>query len=532
MGADPVNNDSWKAKGKKTFEDLVKVLSGHYEPSSQVIAERFKFNRRYQGEGESVAAFAVTLKHMAAKCNYDAKQPAPGTVHNVSDEASGSTGLLLHGVYLVGTEQPYEVEVQIAGQLVKMQVDTGAAVSLVPECVYRQLKQPPQLAKCEMKLKTYGGATLQVKGQAEVLVDYKRQRKLLPIIVVPGEKPALLGRDWIANLGMDLNSIHEVHAQPSVDSILSRKEGSMPVFCKARSVPYAIREPVEHELGNLQKESVLVPVTRSDWATPPVAVHKPDGTVRLCGDYKLTVNPCVKTDHYPLPAVEDLFTTLAGGKVFTVLDLSTAYQQIEVHPDSRPLLTINSHMGLFQYVRMPYGISSAPAVFQAIMNELLKGLPGVVCYLDDVLITGASHTKCLARMEAVLQVFRDHGVQVRKEKWKFFLNSVKYLGHIIDENGVHPCVEKVEAIREAPTPKNISELKAYLGMITFYSKFMPNMYSRLKPLYALLQKDKKWVWSAKEEKAFAESKSLLTQASVLTCYGPKKPLGLVCDASP
>lgn len=657
---------------EKTFEDLVKVLSGHYEPSSQVIAERFKFNRRYQGEGESVAAFAVTLKHMAAKCNYgtflddalrdrfvaglrnstiqtgllkrkeltfesacvfaksvelaeresrgfrptantdadihalkktgkepefaskpknssmqscyrcgqehDArccryrkfkchlckrvghlarmcrcKQPAPGTVHNVSDEASGGTELLLHGVYLVGTEQPYEVEVQIAGQLVKMQVDTGAAVSLVPECVYRQLKQPPQLAKCEMKLKTYGGATLQVKGQAEVLVDYKGQRKVLPIIVVPGEKPALLGRDWIANLGMDLNSIHEVHAQPSVDSILSRyasvfspglglikgyqaklvlKEGSMPVFCKARSVPYAIREPVEHELGNLQKEGVLVPVTRSDWATPLVAVHKPDGTVRLCGDYKLTVNPCVKTDHYPLPAVEDLFTTLAGGKVFTVLDLSTAYQQIEVHPDSRPLLTINSHMGLFQYVRMPYGISSAPAVFQAIMNELLKGLPGVVCYLDDVLITGASHTECLARVEAVLQVFRDHGVKVRKEKCKFFLNSVKYLGHIIDENGVHPCVEKVEAIREAPTPKNISELKAYLGMITFYSKFMPNMSSRLKPLYALLQKDKKWVWSAKEEKAFAESKSLLTQASVLTFYDPKKPLGLVCDASP
>ncbi|KAL3227601.1 hypothetical protein MRX96_024083 [Rhipicephalus microplus] len=150
------------------------------------------------------------------------KQPAPGTVHNVSDEASGGTELLLHGVYLVGTEQPHEVEVQIASQLVKMQVDTGAAISLVPECVYRQLKQPPQLAKCEMKLKTYGGATLQVKGQAEVLVDYKGERKVLPIIVVPGEKPALLGRDWIANLGMDLNSIHEVPAQPSVDSILSR----------------------------------------------------------------------------------------------------------------------------------------------------------------------------------------------------------------------------------------------------------------------------------------------------------------------
>ncbi|KAL3188160.1 hypothetical protein MRX96_004153 [Rhipicephalus microplus] len=144
------------------------------------------------------------------------KQPAPATVHNVSDEASGGTELVLHGVYLVGTEQPYEVEVQIAGQLVKMQVDTGAAVSLVPECVYRQLKQPPQLAKCEMKLKTYGGATLQVKGQTEVLVVYKGQWKVLPIIEVPGEKPALLGRDWIANLGMDLNSIHEVHAQPNM----------------------------------------------------------------------------------------------------------------------------------------------------------------------------------------------------------------------------------------------------------------------------------------------------------------------------
>ncbi|XP_075750793.1 uncharacterized protein LOC142817623 [Rhipicephalus microplus] len=435
---------------EKTFEDLVKVLSGHYEPSSQVIAERFKANRRYQGEAESVAAFAVTLKHIAAKCNYgtfldDAlrcKQPAPATVHNVSDEASGGTELVLHGVYLVGTEQPYEVEVQIAGQLVKMQVDTGAAVSLVPECVYRQLKQPPQLAKCEMKLKTYGGATLQVKGQTEVLVVYKGQWKVLPIIEVPGEKPALLGRDWIANLGMDLNSIHEVHAQPSVDSILPRhasnfspglglikgyqaklvlKEGSMPVFCKARSVPYAIREPVEHELGNLQKEGVLVPVTRSDWATPLVAVHKPDGT----------------------------------------------------------------------YVRMPYGISSAPAVFQAIMNKLLKRLPGVVCYLDDVLITGASHTECLARVEAVLQVFMDHGV-------------------------------KVEAIREAPTPKNISELKAYLGMITFYSKFMPNMSSRLKPLYALLQKDKKNMWIP-EQTRMAQPGSTPSQSDSDTASPPDGP---------
>ncbi|XP_064479680.1 uncharacterized protein K02A2.6-like [Ornithodoros turicata] len=377
------------------------------------------------------------MGHLSRVCRL--RQTTADAVHNVDDEQHDSV-LLLYSVYHIGTtKRPYEVEVRLEGMPVKIQVDTGAAVSLLSESLFKLLKQPPLLAQCALKLKTYGGTPLEVIGQDQVAVEYNGQRNVLQIIVVPGDKPALLGRHWIESLGNDFNSIQKVHTELAPGLIkgfqakLVLKEGSLPLFCKARPVPYAIREPVREELTDLLADGVLVTVTLRDWATPIVAVQKPDNKLRLCGDYKVSVNSCMKSDHYPLPTVEDLFTVLAGGKVFTVLDLSAAYQQIELHPDSRRLLTINTHMSLYQYVRMPYGISSAPAFSQAIMDELLKGLPEVVCYLDDVLITGATYAECSVRVEAVLQRLMEHGVKVREGKCKFFMKSAKYLGHIIDE---------------------------------------------------------------------------------------------------
>lgn len=155
------------------------------------------------------------------------------------------------------------------------------------------------------------------------------------------------------------------------------KDGTTPVFCKPRPVPFALRDPVSQQLRAWQNAGVIVPVLKSDWATPLMVVPKGDNTVRICGDYKMTENPCLRTDHYPLPVMEDLFVALHGCKYFTVLDLSTAYQQLQLHPDSQSLLTINTHMGLFKFTHLPYGITSAPSIFQAVMDEVLRGLDKV-----------------------------------------------------------------------------------------------------------------------------------------------------------
>ena len=141
-------------------------------------------------------------------------------------------------------------------------------------------------------------------------------------------------------------------------------ENAKPKFFKARNVPFALQDAVNEELDRLEQESILNSVSYSEWASPIVIVPKPDGHIRLCADYKQTVNPVIEVDQYPLPTAEELFAKIPGGEKFNKLDLTTAYLQIELHPDSRNFLVINTSKGLKEFARMPYGVSPASAIFQ------------------------------------------------------------------------------------------------------------------------------------------------------------------------
>lgn len=149
-----------------------------------------------------------------------------------------------------------------------------------------------------------------------------------------------------------------------------------------------IETNVKLELERLEREGIILPVEFSEWAAPIVPVAKPNGTVRICGDYKLTVNQVSKLDNYPIPKTEDLLATLGGGEKFTKLDMSQAYQQMTLDEESRKFTTINTHKGLFQYNRLPFGVSSAPGIFQRTMENLLQGIPNVIVRMDDILISG------------------------------------------------------------------------------------------------------------------------------------------------
>ena len=179
-------------------------------------------------------------------------------------------------------------------------------------------------------------------------------------------------------------------------------------FFKARAVPYALNESIEKEIERLEHLKIIEKVNHSEWAAPVVPVLKPDGNIRLCGDYKITINPVLDIDRHPLPTPEDLFATLAGGQKFSKLDLSHAYQQVLLEEKSRKFVTINTHRGLYHYNRLPFGVASAPAVFQQLMEQVLQGLPGVACYLDDVLITGKNDRDHLEHL-GVLQHLHERG---------------------------------------------------------------------------------------------------------------------------
>ena len=216
-----------------------------------------------------------------------------------------------------------------------------------------------------------------------------------------------------------------------------------------------------------------------------------------------------------MPKAEDLFSTLAGGISFTKLDLSHAYQQIVLDEAARELVTVNTHRGLYRYTRLPFGVSSAPSLFQRTMENLFKGFPNVCVYIDDILLTGKTEEEHLKTLEAVLDKLSKVGMKLKKEKCMFFAPEVIYLGHRISRHGIQPTEGKVRAIVR---PASVTQLKAFLGLLNYYCKFLPNLATVLVPMYDLLKKGSKWNWGKAQEAAFQKAKSLLQSPRLLVHY--------------
>jgi hypothetical protein len=160
-----------------------------------------------------------------------------------------------------------------------------------------------------------------------------------------------------------------------------------------------------------------------------------------------------------------------------VLDLKGAYQQLKLSENSKELVTINTHKGLYQYQRLPFGVSSAPAIFQSVMDQILSNLENVSCYLDDIMIGGQDEKSCKSKLFEVLRKLNDYNVKVNLDKCQFFNKSIKYLGHTISSNGIQPNEDKVKALVESPPPRNKLELQSFLGLMNYYGKFIKNLSS-------------------------------------------------------
>ncbi|KAK8767019.1 hypothetical protein V5799_006200 [Amblyomma americanum] len=288
---------------------------------------------------------------------------------------------------------------------------------------------------------------------------------------------------------------------------IAMKKDATPRFLKARSLPYALCEKEGMELDGMCQQGILSPVSHSCWATPIVPVVKADGTLRICGDFKVTVNPECDVDQYPLPKMGDIFASLKGGYWFSKLDLHEAYCHIPLDDQARQVAVLNTHKGLFAYNRLPYGIASAPAIFQRKMEEILKNVPGTQAFLDDVLIAEDKNSYGKT-VNKVLEIFRENGIRLRKDKCVFGAQEVTYLGHKIDRHGWHPTEKKLDTIVRSPAPRNVQELGSFLGLITYCRSFLPNMSSLLAPLYRLLQKESKWKWASEEKRAFESCEEL------------------------
>ena len=448
--------------------------------------------------------------------------------------------------------------VRASGADLEMEVDTGAASSIISATTYRRLwskDHAPILHPTKKRLCTYTREPLDVVGVIHVTASYQSQTAELELIVVAGEGPSLFGRDWLRVLRLDwehLNTIQSAvteslqpllkrHAEVFKDELGLVRDAPdkihvdpsvQPRFCKPRTVPYALRGKVEQELERLERTGIIEPVQFSEWAAPIVPVVKGDGSVRICGDYKVTVNQAAKIDTYPLPRIDDLLALLGRGKSFTKLDLAHAYLQIPLDEESKQYAVINTQKGLYKYNRLPFGVSSAPSIFQRTMEGILRGIPKVCVYIDDILVTGETDQEHLSTLDKVLTRLAEAGLKLKQQKCHFLKPSVEYLGYNISAEGLRPTAEKVRAMAEAPAPQNVSQLRSFLGLVNYYSKFLPQLSSLLAPLYKLLQKKSTWTWGPEQQKAFQEAKAQLTSSCLLVHFDPDRELILACDASP
>ena len=304
--------------------------------------------------------------------------------------------------------KPVVLLVSLEGVDCEIHVDTGATVSLVSKAFYKERFPRVPLENTHIELKAYAGHNMPVCGQINVSVSYQEQSGVFPSVVVDNDGPPLLGRNWLNKIRLNWDEIFAVSETESVSSVLNRhqavfkpglgnikghkadiqvKDGVSPVFRKAMPVPYAVKEKVDREIERLEHEGVIKKLESSAWASSIVCVPKRNGSIRICGDFKVSVNPVLISNPYPLPNAEDLFAKLAGGKIFSKLDLSNAYQQLELTEESQKYLTINTQKGVYAYQRLTFGIATAPSIFQAVMDQILQGMANVVCYMDDILIS-------------------------------------------------------------------------------------------------------------------------------------------------
>ena len=292
-----------------------------------------------------------------------------------------------------------------------------------------------------------------------------------------------------------------------------------------------MKEKVDIELDRLLKERLIEPVKFAKWASPIVPILKPNKTVRICGDYRLTCNKALILDKYPLPKIEELLSSLSGGKYFSKLDMSNAYMQLSLDEESKDLTTINTHRGLFRYNRLCFGIASAPGIFQRTLESVLGRIPGVAIFLDDILISGKSKEDHVEKVRLVLRKLNDAGLKLSKNKCTWLAREVEYLGYKLDEFGIHPTNAKLEAIKNAPVPKDVTQLQAYLGLLNFYRKFLPKASTFLEPLNKLLRAKEKWVWGKAQHDAFEKSKEVLLNSTLLVHYDPCLPITVSADSS-
>ncbi|UYV84707.1 K02A2.6-like, partial [Cordylochernes scorpioides] len=299
--------------------------------------------------------------------------------------------------------------------------------------------------------------------------------------------------------------------------------------------PYRVsrteRQAIQTEVDKML-DAGIIRHSESPWSSPVILVKKKDGNWRFCVDYR-RLNKVTKKDVYPLPRIDDTLDSLKGAKFYSSMDLRSGYWQIEVDEADREKTAFITPDGLYEFLVMPFGLCNAPATFERMMDKILKGLKWTMalCYLDDIVVYSKSFNEHLHRLEIILQCLDKAELRLNPKKCLFGTKRIRVFGHLVDSKGIYTDPEKIEAIAKFPTPKSITDVRSFIGLCSYYRRFIENFAEKAAPLHGVLKKDNKFMWNSDQQDAFDSLKKALMSEPVLAYFEEQLPTELHTDAS-
>jgi hypothetical protein len=288
-----------------------------------------------------------------------------------------------------------------------------------------------------------------------------------------------------------------------------------PVRQTLRRHPPAHQAAIKEHVSTMLKQGVIEPA-QSPWASNIVMVKKKDGSLRCCIDYR-GLNAVTRKDAYPLPRTDSCLDAMNGAKWFTTFDLRNSYHQLELEPSDADKTAFICREGSFRFLTMPFGLCNAGATFQRLMDMVMAGLNFEIClvYMDDIVIFSKTLEQHVERLRLVLQRLREAGLKLKPSKCDVMRRSVEFLGHLVSDNGIEPHPDKVSAVTSWPVPTSLRDLRAFLGLCGYYRRFIDHFSLVAGPLYALTEKNRRYVWTPERQAAFDQLKQRLTSAPIL-----------------
>ncbi|XP_053964372.1 uncharacterized protein LOC128867288 [Anastrepha ludens] len=305
-----------------------------------------------------------------------------------------------------------------------------------------------------------------------------------------------------------------------------------PIFSRPRRLPIAEKLIVDSQVEQWLSDGIIE-ASDSEFCSPVVLVKKRDGTPRLCIDFR-RLNKVMIKDHFPLPLIEDQLDQLQNAKIFSTIDLRNEFFHVSIAQSSRKYTAFVTHNGQYQFLKVPFGLSNSPSVFQRHINAIFRDLVRrgtVLLYMDDVIIPAQNEESALKNLEEVMQVCKDYGLDINFKKCQFLKTKVEFLGHVVENQKLSPSPEKIEAVTKYKIPQNLKQLQGFLGLAGYFRKFVRNFSVIAKPLSDLTKQNVKFEMKDREIESFQTLKKCLSEKPVLSIFNQKFQTEVHTDAS-